>query len=645
MSLYSLNDHTFLTFCLLGALMLPLISAIICLTISDSYLWMTSLVAPVFLLASAVAAAVSFVLLWNAGPALISIPWFQVSENAFTANIFISKTTLLLLLVVSAISFLVHIYSIGYMAGDRSIKKYFAMLGFFTFSMQGIVLADNLLTLFFFWELVGFSSYMLIGHWSHRPSAARAAKKAFIMNRVGDIGFLVGIMIVWANTNTLDLSHLYNVIDSASWQTAASLCIFCGVIGKSAQFPLFPWLPDAMEGPTPVSALIHAATMVAAGVYLMIRIFPIFSDTVLIFVTLIGLTTAIVGALCALFQFDIKKILAYSTVSQLGLMIMVIGMGMIEAALLHLFTHAFFKACLFLSAGSIIHALHQAQRIGHEHHDVQDIRNMGGLRKILPITFLTFVISGASLAGIPFFSGFLSKEAMLASLSTSENSLTWIVIPAFVVITFLTVLYTFRMISLVFLGDIRKPAFAMAIEVPGIMRAPAFLLAIFSLWPVVSVNPMDFRGWLMPSQSYPGLAWISLFSVVLVITALIVSYLIFKKPKSKSSALFENGFFLDQIYQASFVRLTNISASATLFTDKKIIDKLLHGSAYAHVTLAHITGWFDKFIVDGVVSLFAAFARWIGSFTRSFQGGKIQLYIFWSVLGIIIFLIWSLNKW
>jgi NADH-quinone oxidoreductase subunit L len=531
------------------------------------------------------------------------------------------------------------------MAGDRSIRKYFAMLGFFTFSMQGIVLADNLLALFFFWELVGFSSYMLIGHWGHKPLAAYAAKKAFIMNRIGDAGFLVGIMIVWANANTLDLSLLFNSTDPASWKTAASLCIFCGVIGKSAQFPLFTWLPDAMEGPTPVSALIHAATMVAAGVYLMIRIFPIFSDTALIFVTYIGLITALTGALCALFQFDIKKILAYSTVSQLGLMIMVIGMRMVDAALLHLFTHAFFKACLFLSAGSIIHALHQAQRTGHEHHNVQDIRNMGGLRKVLPITFLTFIISGASLAGIPFFSGFLSKEAMLASLATSPNSMTWIVIPSFSLITLLTVLYTFRMISFVFFGETRKTVFTTTREVPGIMRAPAFLLAIFSLWPVVSVNPLDFRGWLMASKSYPGLVWITLFSIALVIAALIVSYLIFKKPKARSSRLLENGFLLDRIYQASFIRMTHLAANATLFTDKKIIDKFIHGSAYAHVTLAHVTGWFDKFIIDGLVNMFAAFARWIGSFTRSFQGGKIQLYIFWSVLGIIIFLIWSLNKW
>lgn len=645
MTLHSLNDHTFIIICLMGALLLPLLSAIICLTISEAYLWLTSLVAPVLLLFSAIAAAVAFLLLWNSGPALLSIPWFQLGENLLSANIYVSKTTLLLLLVVSGISLLVHIYSIGYMAGDRDIRKYFSMLGFFTFSMLGIVLADNLLMLFFFWELVGFSSYMLIGHWSYKPRAASAAKKAFIMNRVGDALFLIGIMMVWTNANSLDLSVLFTSSTPGSWQTAASLCIFGGVIGKSAQFPLFTWLPDAMEGPTPVSALIHAATMVAAGVYLMLRIFPLFSPAALTVVTYVGMITAFAGALSALFQFDIKKILAYSTVSQLGLMIMVIGMGMIDAALLHLFTHAFFKACLFLSAGSVIHVLHQAQRSSHEHLDVQDIRIMGGLRKKLPVTFLTFSMSAASLAGIPFFSGFLSKEAMMASLSTSENASAGFVIVAFSTITFLTIMYTFRMIAFVFFGEPRTSIFTTASEAPGIMRAPSFLLAILSLWPVVSVNPFDFRGWLMPFASYPGLLWISLISIAIVIAALSVSYLLFRKPKFTQVEFLERGFYLDKVYQETVVRFTHIAAKASVFADKKVIDKIIHGSAYAHVTVAHVTGWFDKFIIDGLVSLFAAFARWIGLFTRSFQGGRIQLYIFWSVLGIIIFLIWSLNKW
>src|SRR5690606_32577687 len=245
-----------------------------------------------------------------------------------------------MLVVVALISLVVHVYSTVYMKGDRDWKRYFAMLGFFTFSMQGIVLSDNLLFLFIFWELVGFSSYLLIGHWTDKPEAGSAASKAFVLNRIGDAGFLIGLMIIWTTHETFSLSAILPSAANHAWQTAGALCIFCGVIGKSAQFPLFTWLPDAMEGPTPVSALIHAATMVAAGVYLLVRVFALFTEDALVVVAAVGMITAIIGALAALSQYDIKKILAYSTMSQLGLMILALGMGAVDAALLHLLTHA-----------------------------------------------------------------------------------------------------------------------------------------------------------------------------------------------------------------------------------------------------------------------------------------------------------------
>jgi NADH-quinone oxidoreductase subunit L len=300
-------------------LLLPLASFGISLITPQRYSWLISLNAPLLLLISASISGYLLFSGWDHEPKLFSVSWFTVGELPVRASFMLSRTSFLMLAVVSAVSFIVHVFSIGYMAGDAAVKRYFAMLGFFTFSMQGIVLADNLLLLFVFWELVGFSSYMLIGHWIEKPMAGRAAQKAFLINRIGDAGFLVGLMIIWAHTGSFGVGEILQSADS-SWQTAASICIFCGVMGKSAQFPLLTWLPDAMEGPTPVSALIHAATMVAAGVYLMIRIFPLFTPASLLIVGVIGIITAVIGALAALHQTDIKKILAYSTISQLGLM-------------------------------------------------------------------------------------------------------------------------------------------------------------------------------------------------------------------------------------------------------------------------------------------------------------------------------------
>jgi NADH-quinone oxidoreductase subunit L len=385
------------TFDLLTGLVLlsPLASFMLCLLISERYSWLVTITAPVLLLVSTSLSVYLFLTIPTNTSYLIELDWFQVGQYTFNGSIELNRLSILMMPLITVISFLVHLYSIGYMAGDNGIRRYFAMLGFFTFSMLGIVLSDNLLMIFVFWELVGFSSYLLIGHWLEKPAASKAAQKAFIFNRIGDAGFLVGLMIVWANTQTFDLTELLHLPEIYSWQTAASLCLFCGVIGKSAQLPLFTWLPDAMEGPTPVSALIHAATMVAAGVFLLARVFPLFTPEALNVVAITGILTALLAALCALNQFDIKKILAYSTISQLGLMVTAVGVGSENAAMLHLLTHAFFKACLFLGAGSVIHALRQARshaclpdRQAHENFDVRDIRNLGGLQKKLPVTFL-----------------------------------------------------------------------------------------------------------------------------------------------------------------------------------------------------------------------------------------------------------------
>ncbi len=593
------------------------------------------------LLLSAISALVVFLYTGDKQPYLLTLKWFSIAGQYISAGFLIDGLASTMLLVVTFISMLVHIYSIGYMAGDRSIRRYFAMLGLFTFAMLVIVVANDLLLLFMGWELVGFSSYMLIGHWKEKPSATRAAKKAFVLNRIGDAGFLIGLMILWTNHGSFDIGDWTNMGSVDSWQTAASLFIFCGVVGKSAQFPLLNWLPDAMEGPTPVSALIHAATMVAAGVFLVVRIFALFTPTALDVVILVGLITAALGALSAFGQNDIKKILAYSTVSQLGLMVTALGAGNPEAAFAHLFTHAFFKAGLFLAAGSIIHSLHQAQQQAHAHFDVQDIRNLGGLRKKLPTVFGVFLVAGSSLAGLPFFSGFLSKDAILtAVLSSAGTEITWkwLITAGVFFVSFLTMVYTFRLIWSIFCGEEKKTAGLSVVEPPVVMQAPIIILAVCSLWIIISWNPFVHTRW---GQLHLEHNWIiTIFSAIWVICALITAYLL--RNRTLNSALLSRGFYLDNLYNWTIRNIGFTLAQTTSTTDKRWIDGVIHATAYGQVIFAHVTGWIDRALVDGTVNGIADMIKGVGAFTRSFQAGKIQLYIFWSVFTIIIFLIWTL---
>lgn len=623
------------------ALLLPLLSSLISFLISERYAWVISILTPFLTLVSALSACYVFYLIKGNAPHLITVPWFTLGELSFSASILLNDLSALMLLLVSVISFLVHMYSTGYMAGDGSIKKYFAMLGFFTFSMQGIVLAENLLLIFVFWELVGFSSYMLIGHWMSKPEAAAAARKAFIFNRIGDLGFLIALMIIWANTNTFDISGL--PLETLPWKTAASLCLFCGIAGKSAQFPLLTWLPDAMEGPTPVSALIHAATMVAAGVFLLARLFFLFSPEALDVVAIIGILTALMGALSALSQHDIKKILAYSTISQLGLMVTAVGAGAPYIAILHLFTHAFFKACLFLGAGSVIHALHQAQLQSHQTFDIQDIRNLGGLRKKLPLTFAAFVVCGSALAGIPLTSGFLSKDAILAAIwRWTDTGWHWIVAASALIISLLTVLYTFRLIWNLFM---RKETLTqnMAItEPPVVMRAPIAVLTAGSLWFMISGNPVSFSGWFLEENVYHNM-WLTLFSIIWITIALTLAFLMYRAKPVAALEVLLNGFYLDNVYKKLIGNPIQHLSTLSTSVDVKWIDGAIHNIAFVQVTMAHIAGWFDRIFVDGLVNGMAKSAKGIGAVTRSFQSGKIQHYVFWAVIGLIIFLFWTFN--
>ncbi|MCH5284245.1 MAG: NADH-quinone oxidoreductase subunit L [Akkermansiaceae bacterium] len=401
--------------------------------------------------------------------------WVTTTKFSLSLGLVLDDMALRMMLVVTGIGLLVHIFSLGYMKGDSSnLSRYFAGLSIFMFSMSTIVLADNLAMTFIGWEMVGFSSYLLIGHWFHKDSAADAAKKAFITNRVGDFGFLIGILLTLGVFGTLSFADMAGKAAAAPQAvlTAVVLCLFCGAVGKSAQFPLHVWLPDAMEGPTPVSALIHAATMVAAGVYMLVRLqvsmgAEAFTDTACCVISLIGGLTALLAALMALQQDDIKRVLAYSTLSQLGYMVMAVGLLAGEAAMFHLYTHAWFKALLFLGAGAIIICCH------HE----QNIWKMGGLSKRMPLTVLCFLMGTCALIAIPGFSGFFSKEAILDA--AWEKSL-----PCFVVgvsVAALTTFYMVRLCLVAFCGKGRSHSAEGAREAGATMLLPLVVLGVLAI--------------------------------------------------------------------------------------------------------------------------------------------------------------------
>src|SRR2546423_5433273 len=401
------------------------------------------------------------------------IPWIDFGGLLRVAvRLTVDSLIKTMLVLVSGVGALIHIYSLGYMRDDPGKSRYFASLSLFMFSMLGIVLANNFVMMFIFWELVGLCSYLLIGHWFERDSAADAAKKAFITNRIGDFGFMLGILMVWGATGSVVfddiIPQLWRVTSNPTFLTICVLLIFCGAVGKSAQSPLHVWLPDAMEGPTPISALIHAATMVAAGVYMLVRVAFVIqaSQSALLVVAWIGTITAAMAALIATQQNDIKRILAYSTLSQLGYMMMAVGLASNDAAMFHLFTHAFFKALLFLGAGSIIVMLH------HE----QNIWKMGGLSRKLPITFVTFAVGALALIGCPPFSGCFSKDAILA-LAYEHN------FPIFAIAlftAFLTAFYVIRMLVIVFFGNPRSYSAHEGRESPPVMTWPLVVLAILA---------------------------------------------------------------------------------------------------------------------------------------------------------------------
>ncbi|HEX7365555.1 MAG TPA: NADH-quinone oxidoreductase subunit L, partial [Pelobium sp.] len=429
---------------------------------------------------SLVFSAILFLNVWQKQNFHFAFSWIKLGNISINIGILLNDLSVIMLLLVSFVALLVHIYSVEYIRKEALKYRYFAYLSLFCFAMLCVVIADNLFLLYAFWELVGFASYLLIGFWFTKKKAVLANKKAFIMNRVGDVGFLIGLMILLSQFHTLDIESLFGskgIIHSSFihngtwvtpfasmpsyWLTVAGFCFLIGACGKSAQFPLHSWLPDAMQGPTAVSSLIHAATMVAAGVFLLLRVSPLFNDVVLTTMASIGLLTAFMAATIALTQNDIKKVLAFSTISQLGFMVLAVGVKDNAAAIFHLSTHAFFKCLLFLAAGMVIHQLHHVKDHTKTKFDEQDMRNMGGLAKFMPVTTIVFIIAAMALSGLPFTSGYLSKDAILITVfewASERGGIYWLFPVVISVTSWLTTFYIFRVIFKTFFGEFKLPA-------------------------------------------------------------------------------------------------------------------------------------------------------------------------------------------
>ncbi|HUA66343.1 MAG TPA: NADH-quinone oxidoreductase subunit L [Alphaproteobacteria bacterium] len=553
------------------------------------------------------------------------LQWLPVDGLNIDFGLKLDPLSLMMMLIVTGVGGAIHVYSRGYMSDDSGMSRFFAELSLFTFSMLGIVLANNFIQMFIFWELVGVSSYLLIGFWFEKPSAGDAAKKAFIVNRLGDFGFILGILMVWNAVGSLNFSALQGTAVLGASATVAGLLIFCGAVGKSAQFPLHVWLPDAMEGPTPVSALIHAATMVAAGVYMLCRIFVVLNPPALEVVAYIGGFTALLAAVIAVQQNDIKRIIAYSTLSQLGYMVMAVGLNGRTPAMFHLTTHAFFKALLFLSAGSVITALH------HE----QDIWKMGALRQKMPITFWTFLIGTLALSAIWPFSGFYSKDGILGQALSQHNYLLFAV---GLFVAFLTTFYIFRLFFVVFCGKEKSDLPSHAHESPLVMTVPLIILAVFAfiggLIGVEGVYDRVFEGaspesagfvsaLLGPFAHSPVAACLGILAFFIGIGC---AYALYAKADKDPlpeklgglATAMKNKFYFDEIYEATFVR--------------------------AHDFIAAVADWIDHWILEGAcIGLIRGGTDLSGRCLRFLQTGNLQTYAFLFVLGVAVALYFVLK--
>ncbi|MGE5420931.1 MAG: NADH-quinone oxidoreductase subunit L [Chloroflexota bacterium] len=563
--------------------------------------------------------------------------WLRFTENLhIDLGILLDPISVMMLIVVTTVSFMVHIYSLGYMKGEKGYERFFAFLSLFTFSMLGLVVASNIFQMYIFWELVGVSSFLLIGFYYTKPSAVRASKKAFIVTRFADLGFLIGILMLSFNTKTFDFISLTDVNGPAisqgsgvaflglSVMTWSMIFVYMGGVGKSAMFPFHIWLPDAMEGPTPVSALIHAATMVVAGVYLVARMFPVYAisaPVALDVVAYVGAFSSLFAAVIACTQTDIKRVLAFSTMSQIGYMMLALGVSGYGghdglgymASMFHLFTHAFFKALLFLGAGAIIHAVHS-----------NDMNDMGGLRKYLPITHITFLIACLTIAGVPPLSGFFSKDEILTA-ALHHNKVLFAVEYA---VAGLTAFYMFRLYFNIFWSKDTHYHHTPH-EAPAVMTVPLIILAIGSVFagflPFSELITSDG----MPFESHIDMA-VAVPSVLIGLVGIGIAFIMYKKQNAlpdKMASTFKNGykwaynkFYMDEVW---------------LFVTKKIIFRYI----------SRPIAWFDRHIVDGTMNAIAEVTQVASFRIREFQSGQLQKYAFAFVTGAVMLAILFIYLW
>jgi NADH-quinone oxidoreductase subunit L len=582
--------------------------------------------------------------------------WFTFGEQALRIGWVLDPLAAAMLVMITLVGLCIFVFSVGYMTDDKNFTRFFAYLSFFSAAMLGVVIANSLLLLFVCWELVGLASYLLIGFWIEKPSAAAAAKKAFITTRIGDIGFFLGLLWLYHSSGTLlfyDNGHgcLENagLLLLGASATFVALLIFCGAVGKSGQFPLHVWLPDAMEGPTPVSALIHAATMVAAGVFLVARVYPIFSAGALngmtpslTVVVWIGVITGLMAALIALAQFDIKRILAYSTVSQLGLMMVSLGVGGVAAGILHLLAHGFFKALLFLGAGSVIHGLH------HE----QDIRKMGGLRRSMRVTFLTYAVGMMALSGVPlFFSGAWTKEEILhATALWPESHVPFYLMMAGVI---LTALYMTRQMIYVFFGN-KRAASEKAHESPRVMTMPLTVLAFCTIALSVVLTPAWpwLHSYLSGESAHFHITRLiqpMLFvSLALVAAGIGLGWLIYRNVaeadplEQAQPALFrflERKMWLDELYDWTVVALSKMAARLSDWMDRHVWDGLVRAFAGLGQVFGIFSADFDERGINAGVDEATGGTRGLGRLMSALHSGQIQTYLRAVGVGVLALLV------
>ncbi len=727
-------SHETLTTLLWLAPLPPILAFAVIALFTNRYRQTSSTIAVLAMIASLVMSFIVFFSVWQMKdlgkkPIGGQIGWLPTGETVLNIGVAVDPLGATFLFMVPLACTLIFIYSVGYMSADPRYTRFFAYLSLFAGSMMGLVVSDNLLTLFIFWELMGFCSYSLIGFFYQKPSAYKAAVKAFMTTRVGDMLLLLGMVYLYAQTGTLNfhaILHSEEVLKELAATPAVlglgisaagliAILIFGGTVGKSAQWPLHVWLPDAMEGPTPVSAMIHAATMVSAGIFMLLRFFPLLvasgeHSSAFTIVGLIGAFTAFLGATIAVAQYDIKRVLAFSTISQLGFMVAAVGIGAYVAAAFHLLTHAFFKALLFLASGSVIHGVeHGHHHVSHAHHsghgshsehghdehdghdehadpadgdahafDPQDMRNMGGLRARMPITFVTFLIGGLALAGFPFITaGFWSKDEIFADAYyhglVKGDGLAALVFLVLVVSALLTAFYTMRQIAMTFLGQPRTEAAAHATESAPSMTFPLIVLAVFALFIGFINIPKDFP--IFGALMGDGAFWLKnfiasmllekpeplafnivpvLFSIGVALGGLALGWFVYARnplqagqtdPVEKLPVFnfLHHRWYWDELYRKIFVNpLQAIADNYSRVVDKGVIDRILEGGYALGARVTQGFAEFDRVVITGFSDAVGRFFRSLGDWGRELQSGQVQNYLLSGLIMVIAILVFFL---